>query len=76
MKYILYPGEVWSVNDGQVHYINANQLMKLYGVSPKDCVEYHDYMKYNDGKTQFDMIPLYPRRDGRYDILKKARAET
>ena len=66
MKYILYPGEVYSVNDGQVHYVTGNQLMKLYGVSPKDCILYHDYMKFTN-----DMIPLYPRSDGNYEIPQK-----
>ena len=66
MKYILYPGEVYSVNDGQRHYVTANQLMKLYGVSPRNCVLFHDYAQFSS-----DMIPLHPRSDGNYEIPQK-----
>jgi hypothetical protein len=36
-KYVLCPGEVTSRSDGQRHYINAEQLLSLYGVRRNDC---------------------------------------
>lgn len=36
-KYILRPGYVTSINDGQLHWITAEKLMALYGVSKDEC---------------------------------------
>lgn len=37
-KYKIHPGFVISKNDGDRHYIQARQLMRLYKVHPKECV--------------------------------------
>lgn len=37
-KWIIRPGNVRSINDGQTHFIDAYELMNLYGVIPGDCV--------------------------------------
>lgn len=34
-KYVVCPGMVTSETDGQMHYIDAIQLMRLYGVRPE-----------------------------------------
>jgi hypothetical protein len=38
-KYILRPGYVTSINDGRLrlHWITAEKLMALYGVSKDEC---------------------------------------
>ncbi len=35
-KYLVCPGIVVA-HDGDKHYIGANELMRLYKVSPKEC---------------------------------------
>ncbi len=40
-KYLVVPGPVFSKHDGDLHHISAKQLMKLYGVDPKDCDIYN-----------------------------------
>jgi len=37
-KYAICPGYVRSETDGQLHYIDAVALMRLYKVAPTDCV--------------------------------------
>lgn len=37
-KYLLLGGIVYSKNDGQSHYVNAHQLMRLYGLDESECV--------------------------------------
>lgn len=37
-KYAIYPGWIHSRHDGDRHYINADQLMRLHGVHPDECV--------------------------------------
>lgn len=37
-KYIVKPGHITSVNDGDRHYISAHKLIELYRVDAKECV--------------------------------------
>lgn len=34
MRYVLHPGPIISKNDGDLHYINAPRLARLYGLRP------------------------------------------
>ena len=62
MRYILHPGKVTSRTDGDIHYISALALAKLYGIEPGKYVVYNRYgYREKDGD-----IHLYPRRDGNY----------
>lgn len=67
IKYVVIPGRVISQSDGQFHYIDAPTLIRLYNVDPNKCV-----VKYKDerdlGKDFKGLIPLRPRRDGKYEI--------
>lgn len=36
-RYIVYPGYVMTLN-GQRHYVNAADLVRLYGVNPHECI--------------------------------------
>lgn len=37
-RYLLCPGLVTSMKDGQRHHVSASQLAMLYGVSMADCL--------------------------------------
>lgn len=65
LKYAVYPGYVISKNDGDRHYISAQQLMRLYKVDPRECIVVREQ------KIWFgiqDLILLKPRYDGEYTI--------
>lgn len=38
IRFCLHPGPVYSVNDGDDHFIGAHQLADLYGVKSTECV--------------------------------------
>jgi len=38
VKYLLLPGMVRSNYDGDLHFINERDLIKLYMVDPEECV--------------------------------------
>jgi len=76
IKYLVIPDWVVSKNDGQLHYINADKLIKLYGVDRKECKILGDNKPdcqsriYN--RILFDqykdLIKLTPRYDGDYKL--------
>lgn len=37
-KYLIIPDYVRSKNDNDRHFITAKDLIRLYGVNPKECV--------------------------------------
>jgi hypothetical protein len=65
-KYLVIPGEVVSQNDGQTHFISAQQLIKLYGVDKRDCV----IVSPKSIAINFyeDLIKLTPKEDGNYQL--------
>lgn len=77
IKYVLCPGYITSKTDGQRHYITAPQLMKLYGVRPKECVVHipQDWWERSDyeraAKSHEGLIWLAPRYDGDYTLPKE-----
>lgn len=66
-KYIVYPGYVFSKNDGDRHFISADRLMNLYRVNPKECIVV-DHKKKLEGYKEEDLISLYPDSSGRYKV--------
>ena len=69
IKYAVYPGEVTSRVDGQLHYISASQLIKLYHVNPDQCViVYPDRPDTIQGIDMSKVIALYPRYHGNYTL--------
>lgn len=77
MKYILYGGEVRSQNDGDIHFISAQKLMKLYNLNPKDCVLINNDI---DRKTKLAGLNLngvhmvlHPRYDGNYNLTNNGK---
>jgi hypothetical protein len=75
MKYVCIGGEVISQADGDRHYVNADKLMRLYGLNPNICdrVEAKDavwyWRQFNPDSAYGRPIALRPRYDGRYDLL-------
>jgi len=69
-KYVVFPGTVKSITDGQIHRVTAVNLMRLYRVNPAECVVYNGYLQH--GVCYYrDLIALYPRDDGNYNIQNK-----
>ena len=68
-RYAVFPGKVRSINDGQVHHIDARQLIHLYGVDPKLCVIYTEQQR-SRGLLVYPkhLIRLEPREDGKYKL--------
>jgi hypothetical protein len=68
IKYFIYPGEVKSYSDGDIHYISGNKLIELYGVNPSECKIIRtpeDERGYDTSNVMF----LYPRMSGNYKIV-------
>lgn len=74
IKYGLCPGYVISKNDGQRHFINAGKLMRLYNVSPAECVILYDGKK-PMGFRPGELILLRPDYSGSYKIPKENKMQ-
>ena len=68
-KYVICPSHVVSRNDGELHYIDAPTLMRLYGVNPMECIVNRDRASMRDIDTM-KLIWLAPRYDGKYQLPK------
>lgn len=70
IKFLVVPGMVTSKSDGDRHFIGARDLMRLYRVSPEECVvmSEEDVVRYNPYSSEYPMnlIQLLPRYDGDY----------
>jgi len=66
-RYIIHPGTMQSKTDGDIHFISASQLMRLYNVSPNECI-IMDRMRPETyiGLNLKEYVHLYPRYDGNY----------
>ena len=72
-KYLIMPGKMMSKNDKDVHFITAEQLIRLYNVDRREC----DIVKLDEkglpilqGLDINKYIILGPRYDGNYQIPK------
>lgn len=66
-RFLLCPGYVRSVSDGQEHYIHGAKLADLYGLNPEECVIRSDSPHFpGDDMAIRSLIPLHPLRDGKY----------
>ena len=70
MAYVLFPGEMKSKADGDMHYISAPELARLYGVDYRKCkVVYQDSESSVRGYRKCpNDIELYPRYSGDYSL--------
>lgn len=62
-KYHLLPGWVLSPSDHERHWINAETLVQLYRVDPREC-----YLMPGINAPCPELIPLRPRSDGHYFV--------
>ncbi len=67
-KYALYPSNVISQHVGEMHYVGAHELCKLYGVDPNECVIAPLSKRGYDSEFIASLIPLRPRYDGNYSL--------
>jgi len=71
IKYVCWGGEVYS-SDGDVHYISAHKLPRLYGVPYNQCIFCdHNYPETYLGRDLTDLINLHPRSNGDYILEKR-----
>lgn len=68
--YVLCPGYVRSANDGDRHFINADQLACLYHVKRSDCTVMPEDSR--GWQPPNDAYYLRPRYDGRYALPERA----
>lgn len=79
-RFVCVGGEVRSRNDGQRHYVQANQLPELYGVPREHCVFVdRAMMRSLRAVTLFEpgVVVLHPDPTGKYVVppaLGKERA--
>ena len=63
-EFLIVPGEVTSINDGDVHYISAHQLINLYGVQRDECIIVReDTRGFPEG-----LLHLEPSYEGDYSL--------
>lgn len=67
-KYAVWPREVVSKYDGDVHYISFLKLCRLYGVNPSECLDMtkEEDLRYK-GVCHYALTHLRVRKDGKYD---------
>lgn len=72
IKYCLHPSRIPSKADGQLHYIDAVTLARLYNVPMNEC-----YIVYVNAPETWiavkdkNLIHLYPKYDGDYKIYER-----
>jgi hypothetical protein len=66
-KYVLVGGLVRSKTDGQIHYVSAHRLARLYMLDKRECY-------FVDGAEwpplPSDLTRLFPRYDGDYRLAQ------
>jgi hypothetical protein len=69
MRYVLHPGYVESAHDSQAHFINGQELLRLYGVFGRQStpIVFGDAPSYHE---QPGDVHLRPRYDGDYSLLR------
>ena len=76
-KYILIGGQMMSKSDGDIHYVSATKLCKLYRLNLEECYFYEDDnpsykreirgLRHNNPELKI----LFPRYNGDYEIKKE-----
>ena len=70
--YAVYPGEVKSKTDGDVHYLSFHRLCRLYNVNPAQCVDMSRESARNAIIEDISsLIPLTPLYSGDYPQLQE-----
>lgn len=65
-KYCVFGGYVRSKQDKQIHYVTGSELIKLYGLNPRECVIAPTEKLF--WKMPKNLIALRVRVDGNYTL--------
>lgn len=68
IKYVVIGDKVISKYDGQEHYVNAKDLIRLYGIDPKECITHESMSGVPLTRSIAGLTVLRPRYDGKYKI--------
>lgn len=60
---VLHPGTVRSINDGDIHHVPADRLVRLYGLRPGEYILERPGWEFCLPKN---VLHLWPRSDGDY----------
>jgi hypothetical protein len=78
-RYLILPGKVFSKEDGQLHHVSAEELMRLYSVAPEECVVLRNEGVHGrvglDNEFLDSLLWLAPRYDGDYHISQEVREQ-
>jgi hypothetical protein len=74
VAFVVHPGFVRSQNDGDQHYISANELARLYMLEPGTWTVYQPPRAFdraaNWRRDPYEgMKAIFPRSDGKYPIF-------
>jgi hypothetical protein len=68
MNFVCHSGEVVSINDKQIHYVNTQETMRCFTEALHKVKL--DKVDYSDSKLNYNEdIHLYPRSDGNYSMV-------
>lgn len=68
-KYLVAGGEVRSMRDGQLHYVDAHKLLELYGLDRRACVLVDKWNRNQlVGVDTSKLVALGPDPTGQYRI--------
>lgn len=68
MNFVCHSGEVVSINDKQIHYVNTQETMRCFTKALHKVKL--DKLDYSDSKLNYNEdIHLYPRDDGDYSMV-------
>lgn len=70
--YALHPDWVYSKYDKEGHYISAKELKILHHLRNDEYIVWNNFIRQTYlGRNKEDYIHLYPRVDGKYNLIEK-----
>lgn len=66
--YRVQAGTIVSSFDGDEHFISERQLVSLYKVNPKHCLNFMSQLQRANLPEDAEIVTLKPRYDGNYKI--------
>jgi hypothetical protein len=68
--YAVHEGFITSKYDSELHFIPFSRLCHLYGVNPKEAI---NWVRDGRGRRYEDYNHLYPLYDGEYELPEEER---
>lgn len=69
IRFAVYPGNIESRNDGDIHFIGFRKLCQLYSINPKECLDMSH--RDNHGRDISGLQRLGPSYAGDYNLKKE-----